>query len=58
MDTEAFRKYGREMVDYIANYLENVRERPVVHEVKPGYLKVLTVLCTRGLLVTLSDSSI
>ncbi|XP_060564972.1 aromatic-L-amino-acid decarboxylase-like [Ruditapes philippinarum] len=41
MDAEGFRKYGREMVDYIADYLKEIRERPVVHRVKPGYLKKL-----------------
>nr|ALG64483.1 dopa decarboxylase [Meretrix meretrix] len=41
MDAREFRKFGREMVDYIADYLENIRERPVVHRVKPGYLKTL-----------------
>lgn len=40
MDTREFRRFGREMVDYIADYLEDIRERPVVHRVKPGYLKV------------------
>lgn len=42
MDANDFRKYGREMVDYIADYLENIRERPVVHRVQPGYLKVVS----------------
>ena len=41
MDAEEFRKYGRKMVDYIADYLENIRERDVVHKVTPGYLKKL-----------------
>ena len=26
------------MVDYIANYLENIRDRRVFPEVKPGYM--------------------
>lgn len=39
MNAEDFRKYGRKMVDYIADYLENIREREVVHKVTPGYLK-------------------
>lgn len=29
------------MVDYVADYLENIRDRPVVPAVKPGYLKEL-----------------
>lgn len=41
MNAEEFRKYGRQMVDYIADYLENIREREVVHKVTPGYLKKL-----------------
>lgn len=41
MDAKEFRKRGREMVDYIADYLENIRERDVVHNVSPGYLKDL-----------------
>ena len=32
---------GKEMVDYIANYLENIRERRVFPDVKPGYLREL-----------------
>ncbi|KAH3887330.1 aromatic-L-amino-acid decarboxylase-like [Dreissena polymorpha] len=41
MDVNEFRKYGREMVDYIADYIENIRERTVVHGVQPGYMKEL-----------------
>ncbi|KAK3593993.1 hypothetical protein CHS0354_040737, partial [Potamilus streckersoni] len=41
MDAEGFRNYGRQMVDYIANYLENIRERDVVHRVSPGYMRPL-----------------
>lgn len=41
MDAAEFRQRGREMVDYIANYLENIRERDVVHSVSPGYLRDL-----------------
>ena len=29
---------GKEMVDYIADYLENIRSRRVYPNVKPGYL--------------------
>ena len=29
------------MVDYIADYLENIRERRVFPDVKPGYLREL-----------------
>ncbi|KAK3101688.1 hypothetical protein FSP39_005488 [Pinctada imbricata] len=41
MNAEEFRQHGRQMVDYIANYLENIREREVVHRVTPGYLREL-----------------
>ena len=32
---------GKEMVDYIADYLENIRDRRVFPDVKPGYLRDL-----------------
>lgn len=32
---------GKEMVDYIANYLDTVRERRVFPAVSPGYMKDL-----------------
>ncbi|XP_004345610.1 aromatic amino acid decarboxylase [Capsaspora owczarzaki ATCC 30864] len=41
MDAAEFRKRGHEMVDYIANYYETMRERPVMSEVSPGYLRPL-----------------
>ena len=41
MDAEAFRKHGKEMVDYIADYLENIRDRRPLPSVKPGYLRKL-----------------
>ena len=41
MNAEEFRRHGKQMVDYIANYLENIREREVVHRVTPGYLRPL-----------------
>jgi hypothetical protein len=39
MDAEAFRIRGKQMVDYIANYLETIDERRVLPEVQPGYLR-------------------
>ncbi|KAJ6225017.1 hypothetical protein RDWZM_003562 [Blomia tropicalis] len=41
MDWEDFRKNGKELVDYIANYLETIRTRSVFPNVKPGYMKDL-----------------
>lgn len=32
---------GKEMVDYIADYLENIRQRRVFPDVKPGYIRSL-----------------
>lgn len=32
---------GKEMVDYIADYLENIRDRQVFPNVKPGYMRNL-----------------
>jgi aromatic-L-amino-acid/L-tryptophan decarboxylase len=36
MDTEAFRRYGHEVVDWIANYLANVASYPVLARTAPG----------------------
>jgi hypothetical protein len=41
MDTNEFRKRGRQMVDYIADYLETISHRRVTPNVEPGYLKNL-----------------
>ena len=35
---------GKEMVDYIADYLETVRERRVFPDVRPGYMRELVSL--------------
>ena len=39
MDADTFRVRGKQMVDYIANYLETIDERRVLPEVQPGYLR-------------------
>lgn len=39
MDANDFRKRGKQMVDYIADYLETIDERRVLPEVQPGYLR-------------------
>lgn len=36
-----FKIKGKEMVDYIADYLENIRDRRVFPNVKPGYMRNL-----------------
>ncbi|KAI8042124.1 aromatic-L-amino-acid decarboxylase isoform X1 [Drosophila gunungcola] len=41
MEAPEFKDFAKTMVDFIAEYLENIRERRVLPEVKPGYLKPL-----------------
>ncbi|XP_031627721.1 3,4-dihydroxyphenylacetaldehyde synthase 2-like [Contarinia nasturtii] len=41
MDAEEFRKFGYAAVDFVAEYLENIRDRPVLPSVEPGYLHKL-----------------
>lgn len=36
-----FREFGRAMIDYVADYLETIRDRPVLPSIKPGYLQPL-----------------
>ncbi len=38
MNIEEFRRYGHDVVDWMADYLENIREYPVLPAVKPGDL--------------------
>lgn len=39
MDADEFRKYGKQAIDFIADYIENIRERPVLPAVEPGYFQ-------------------
>lgn len=39
MDSSEFRKRGKEMVDFIADFMENIHTRRVLPEVQPGYLR-------------------
>ncbi|KAM3872934.1 aromatic-L-amino-acid decarboxylase [Diretmus argenteus] len=39
MDVAEFRRRGKEMVDYMADYLENIEQRQVYPDVEPGYLR-------------------
>ncbi|XP_068266518.1 histidine decarboxylase isoform X2 [Nyctibius grandis] len=39
MEPEEYRRRGKEMVDYICQYLSNVRERRVIPDVQPGYMR-------------------
>lgn len=44
MNSEEFRKRGKEMVDYIADYLDTIENRRVTPAIEPGYLKKLVPL--------------
>lgn len=39
MNAEEFRKYGKDMVDYICDYAKNIEQRDVAPTLDPGYLK-------------------
>ena len=41
MDVDEFRRRGKEMVDMIADYYSTIRERRVLSDVQPGYLRSL-----------------
>ena len=38
MSADEFRKYGYEIVDWIANYFEHIDDLPVLSQVEPGWL--------------------
>jgi len=39
MPSQEFRKYGHELIDWVANYLENIEDEPVLPNIKPGEIK-------------------
>lgn len=39
MDSAEFRQRGKEMVDYIADYMDTISERRVTPAIEPGYLR-------------------
>ena len=39
MPTEEFQKYGYEIVDWIADYFQNIEQYPVLSQIEPGSLK-------------------
>lgn len=39
MDGEQFREASKELIDYVIKYLENIRDRPVLPEVEPFYIR-------------------
>ena len=38
MNAEEFKKYGQQVIEYIADYKENVNQYPVMPQKDPGYL--------------------
>ena len=41
MNSNEFRRHGHDLVDWIADYLENSDRYPVMSSVKPGDIKAL-----------------
>jgi aromatic-L-amino-acid decarboxylase len=39
MDNELFRRHGHEFVDWLADYMENVEQLPVMSRINPGEIK-------------------
>jgi aromatic-L-amino-acid decarboxylase len=39
MSAEEFRRYGHEIIDWIANYFDHIEELPVLAQIEPGELK-------------------
>ena len=39
MSAEEFRRYGHEIIDWIANYFEHIEDLPVLAQIEPGDLK-------------------
>ena len=39
MTTEEFRRYGRAVVDWIADYYDRIESLPVLSQVKPGEIR-------------------
>jgi len=39
MPSEDFRRFGRELVDWIVAYFESIEEYPVLSQIEPGWLK-------------------
>ena len=41
MDSNEFRKCGKQMIDIAADYLDNIESRKVLPDIKPGYIRDL-----------------
>ena len=39
MTPDEFRNHGREVIDWIADYMERVEQLPVLSQVKPGEIR-------------------
>ena len=39
LSPDEFRKYGKQLIDWIANYYENIEKYPVLSQAKPGEIK-------------------
>jgi aromatic-L-amino-acid decarboxylase len=39
MNPEEFRRYGKQLIDWIADYYENIESYPVLSNVKPGDIR-------------------
>ena len=39
MDPEQFREATKQLTDYIIDYIEGLRSRPVLPDVEPGYIE-------------------
>ena len=41
MDLTTFRRAGKEMIDFVADYIETIQDRRVLPDKSPGYLRQL-----------------
>ena len=53
---EEFRQFSHAMVDYIIDYHENIKDRPVLPSIKPGYLRPLIPEEAPEVYILLSDT--
>jgi hypothetical protein len=44
MDSDALRKYGKEMIDFVADYWDSLRDRQPVPDVQPGFMREMVWL--------------
>jgi aromatic-L-amino-acid decarboxylase len=45
METKQFRQYGHQFVDWVADYMENVEDYPVMSRVRPGEIRAKLPAC-------------